>query len=353
MDKVTAQNSIKNLYGEVFSLEPSSLITLFEIDARDLALDSGVINISEYENKQNGNAIFRFHNNVKLGRTSIFWQSNEYVAAPIFADGFEISSKGVLPTPRLSISSNEEGVSFLSALKEKIRSLDDLISAKVTRIRTFAKYIDSTNFITDTAPQGFNPDPNTEYPRDVYYIDRKISENKYSIVFELASILDVEGQQLPREIVLNDKCRFNYRGCGCFYEYKQYRNESQHGKASESTLPDEAPPVANANDEKIIDIVGVLNITVKGRWQGGTTYSKGDAIYIEKRGIKYYFVCKSVTTTNPPPSSDWVEDSCSRRVSGCKLRWKDKFIGFRNPNGDLIKGILPFGGYPGTNKATG
>jgi lambda family phage minor tail protein L len=352
MDKTTAQSSIKNLYKEVFSLEPSALIYLFEIDARDLAINSGAINTLQYDQKQNGNAIFRFHNNVKLGRNSIFWQGLEYIAAPIYAEGFEVSAKGTLPIPKLSITSNEDGIQFLALLKEYIRNLDDLVSAKVTRIRTFAKYLDAENFQDGNTPEGFAPDPNTEFPRDVYYIDRKISEDKYSISFELASILDVEGQQLPKETVLNDKCRFNYRGAGCFYEYNTYRNTSLHG--SNSWLPNEALPVANSNNEKITSIIGINNIIVRGKWQNTISYNKGDAVFIEKNGIKYYFVCKVATTTNPPPNNtDWTEDSCSKTIAGCKLRWSNKLSPFKDLNGDFIKGVLPFGGYPGVNKATG
>ena len=351
MTKTQAQSSIKKLNAELFSLTPASLVTLFEIDATDLALDAGLINQSDVDN---GGLIFRFHNNIKIGKTSIIWNGDEYFAAPITAEGFEISAKGTLPTPRISLTTNEDGIPFLSILKEKIRQLNDLVGAKVTRIKTFAKYLDAANFVDNNTPEGFSPDPNTEFPRDEYYIDRKSNEDKYGITFELASILDVEGLQLPRNIVTTDKCRFNYRGCGCLYEYASNRVESIHGKESESSMPTEAPPVANSKNEKILDIIQIATITVKGKWQRGLTYTKGQAIFIEKKGIKYYFVCKVASTTNAPPSSDWVEDSCSRTVTGCKLRFSEKYSQVSDPlNGTQIKGVLPFGGYAGTNKAIG
>lgn len=350
MTKTQAQSSVTKLNREIYLLEPSSLITLFEIDASDLALDSGIISSSQYDS---GGLIFRFHNNIKLGTSSIFWQGYEFIAAPIKAEGFEVASKGTLPTPKVSITSSEEGIPFLALLKEKIRQLDDLIGAKITRIRTFAKYLDAQNFTNSSVVEGFSPDPNVEFPRDVYYIDRKAAENKYIITFELASILDVQGLVLPTGTVLNDKCRWNYRGCGCFYEYSNQRNESVHGKSTVSNLPNEAIPVANNKNELITDIIQIPSITVKGKWQNGITYYKGEAIFIEKKGIKYYFVCKVAQTQTSPPGEDWIADECSKTITGCKLRWANKYMGFVDSGGNQVKGVLPFGGYPGTNKAIG
>lgn len=351
MTKIQAQSSIKKLNSEAFSLTPANLITLFEIDATDLAFDAGLINASDVNS---GSLLFRLHNNIKLGRTSIIWGGYEYIAAPVVAEGFETSSKGTLPVPSISISTNEDGISLLAELKEKIRRLDDLIGAKVTRIRTFAKYLDASNFVDNDTPAGFSPDPNVEFSRDIYYIDRKSSENKFGISFELASILDVEGLYLPRSIVNTDRCRWNYRGCGCFYEYEENRVESVHGKTTESTLLSEAAPIANGKNEKITDIIGVEIGQARGLWQPGAIYKKGEFVYIEKKGIKYYFVCQAATTTNAPPGTDWVEDACSKTITGCKLRFANKKIGFIDPSSrEEIKGVLPFGGYAGTNKASG
>ncbi len=200
MDKNVAQSSIKNLWSEAFSLEPTSLIHLFEIDVADISFARGVIGHNEVSAQTN--TVFRFHNNIKLTHSSIFWQGKEFIAAPIQAEGFEITSKGVLPTPKLSISVSEESVPYLNILKERISQVGDLVGAKVTRIRTFAKFLDKENFYNTTTPPGFNPNPNQEFPRDIFYIDRKSLENKNVIELELASILDVEGIKLPGRLVV-------------------------------------------------------------------------------------------------------------------------------------------------------
>ena len=75
----------------------------------------------------------------------------------------------------MSISIDPEGLSQETQnrvifIKTAIRDLDDLVGSKVTRIRTFVKYIDSENFFesdgttllsnTVKPPKGFDPDPN-------------------------------------------------------------------------------------------------------------------------------------------------------------------------------------------------
>lgn len=347
MNKEQSKEASLKANKEIFSLTPSALVTLFEIDASDLAFDSGFATQQQIDN---GELIFRFHNNSKIGATKIIWNGIEYIAAPIVADKFETSAKGTLPTPMLQLTVNEEGIPALAALKEKIRYLDDLVGAKVTRIRTFAKYLDAANFVGEV-PIGFSPDPTVELPRDIYYIDRKSEENKYTISFELASIFDVQGIYLPKELVLQNRCRFSYRGCGCLYEYNSRRNPGVHGYEYESILPESAPPVANVHNELITTIVGVPSITVRGQWVQGQSYNKGEAVFIEKHGIKYYFVSKIDNNTFSPPGINWVEDACSLEVAGCRLRWKDINLGFKDNRGNPKIGVLPYGGFPAVNKS--
>jgi phage-related protein len=225
-------------------------------------------------------------------------------------------------------------------------SLGDLVGAKVTRIRTFAKYIDYENFIDGVQPEGFSPNPNTELPRDIFFIERKSVENKNIIQFELSSIFDFEGIQLPGRLVLNSSCPFTYRGEGCLYEYKNRRVESVHGKSSESILPEKAPPVATENDESIEVLLEEANSNAvaysdRGEYNTQMTYNLGDFVYIVHRNIKYYYVSKINNNTYTPPNSlYWIADTCSRRVKGCMLRWSESNFG-----------TLPYGGFPCVNKA--
>lgn len=335
MDTTTAKASSRKINREIFSLNPSALIMLFEIDISDIAFDLGLID----EIVGSTNTIFRFHNNVKLGNSNIYWQGNNYIAAPIKSDGFEFNGRGVLPTPKLSITVDDTNLSIIGTFKDKISELGDLVGAKVTRIRTFAKYLDNKNFLDEVTPDGFEPDPNAEFPRDIYYIDRKSNENKFAMEFELGSVLDVEGLRLPGRTVLRNKCTHTYRGPGCFYEDSARRNEDVHGKATESTLPFKAPPVANDKDELIKDIVQTA-IVDRGEYEPNRLYSKGDSVYFEKNGIKHYFVAKADNPpVGPPNLSYWVADQCSKLFGGCRLR-----------HGFIGNGYLPIGAFPGVNK---
>ena len=78
---------------------------------------------------------------------------------------------------------------------------NDLTGAKLTRIRTLSRFLDAANFDNDTNPYG-TPDPTStgEMPRDVYYVDRKVSENRDLVEFELVSVFDLEGVTAPRRI---------------------------------------------------------------------------------------------------------------------------------------------------------
>ena len=98
-----ARNSIKSLHAEIANLTPSAMVTLFEIDISQLALDSN-INLSTdaaEQGIQQGNieeGVLRFHNNLKIFNSYIVWQGKTYYPAPITASGFETTTKGSLPT---------------------------------------------------------------------------------------------------------------------------------------------------------------------------------------------------------------------------------------------------------------
>lgn len=315
MDKLQAIEASKKLQSQVFSLTPSSLITLFEIDLSDIAFDGGFATQVEYDTRK---FLFRFHNNIKLTHTSIFWKGEEYIAAPIAAEGFEISSKGTQPKPKLSISVSEEGINTFSLLKDKIRELGDLTGAKITRIRTFAKYLDTQNFLNETPPTGFESDNKVEFPRDIYFCERKSNENKSFLEWELSSILDLENLALPFRRVLQGKCSWTYRGLGCCWEYLERATKEHDGV----TLPQEAPAIATVNDELITDVLQIQKVRDRGKWDSGKAYQKGDQIYIEKGNVKFYFVAKIPHTNVAPPSSlYWLRDECSRSLRGCTLRF--------------------------------
>jgi lambda family phage minor tail protein L len=339
MDKITAQSEIKELYAEAFSLSSSALITLFEIDVSQIGLSAGAI--SQTEVNAETSTIFRFHNNTKINSTSIIWQGKEYIAAPVNAEGFEITSKGVLPTPKLSINVSNEAVSVFAEFRQRIREIGDLTGAKVTRIRTYARFLDAENFTDGNHPKDFSPNPRREFPRDVFYIDRKSNENKYLLEFELASLLDVQGQKLPGRLVVSNTCPFIYRGDGCFYEYNSRRNIEEHGAVGESNLLTSAPAVANQFDELISPLLSGITIVDKGAYDQYQTYNSGDATYLTFNHVNYYYVANGVDVTVSPPNANyWIPDMCSHKPRGCEIRYALGGTAVGTPLGNL-----PYGGF--------
>ena len=75
---------------------------------------------------------------------------------------------------------------------------NDLTGATVTRIRTLARYLDAMQiFLAGTNPLG-TPDPTAEFPQEIYKIDRKATENREVVQFELAAVFDLAGIRAPK-----------------------------------------------------------------------------------------------------------------------------------------------------------
>ena len=111
------------------------------------------------------------------------------------------------------------------------------------RIRTLAKYLDSDNFILDKLAiteagdslitQGGDnleftdvvtnstADPNARFPDERWFIDRKASETRDSVTFELASKFDLAGQKIPKRQIIANICQWQYRS-ECSYVGSNY-----------------------------------------------------------------------------------------------------------------------------------
>jgi lambda family phage minor tail protein L len=179
-------------------IAPGAIIELFELELN--AAQHGV------------NETYRFHAGVNAdSNQNIVWAGEEYLRFPIEAEGFEYSGQGQLPRPKLRIS-NIFGT--ITALLLTLPS--GIEGAKVTRIRTLARYIDAVNFPGGVNPYG-TPDPTAEFPREVFYIDRKAVETRDVIEFELAAVFDLIGVRAPKRQCVSNICQWEYRGPECGY----------------------------------------------------------------------------------------------------------------------------------------
>ena len=190
---------------ELQAIAPSAIIELYELEIN--ALQHGT------------SATYRFHAGTNLvDNGDVTWAGNVYQRFPIEADGFEYSGQGTLPRPRLRCS-NIFGT--ITAILLTLPS--GLEGAKVTRIRTMARYLDAVNFPGGTNPYG-TPDPTAEFPREIYYIDRKSAENRDVVEFELASAFDLAGVRAPKRQCISSVCQWKYRSAECGYTGTNYFN---------------------------------------------------------------------------------------------------------------------------------
>jgi len=242
---------------ELQSVAPSAIIELFQL---------------ELNTAQHGiNETYYFHAGSSLNANGeIIWAGQPYMRWPIEATGFEYSG-GQLPRPTLRVAN------VMATITAIMLTLPNgLEGAKVTRIRTLARYLDGANFpdneettylttlnglqlitldnseltaisgggstylttlsglelltldgrrissfLIDTNPSG-TADPTAEFPREIFYIDRKAAENIEAVEFELCAIFDLAGVRAPKRQCIGNICQWAYRGAECTYAGNAY-----------------------------------------------------------------------------------------------------------------------------------
>lgn len=190
-------------FSDLQAIAPSAVIELFQLE----------LNVAQH----GVNETYYFHAGVNASNSAdIVWNGQAYLAFPVEATEFEYTGTGSLPRPKLLISN------ILGTVTALILSLPNgLEGAKVTRIRTLARYIDGVNFPGATNPFG-TPDPTAEFPREIYYVDRKAGETRDAIEFELAAAFDLVGVRAPKRQCISNMCQWIYRGSECGYTGNAY-----------------------------------------------------------------------------------------------------------------------------------
>ena len=178
------------VFSELQKINPSSIIELFVLELKEgLNYATG--------NPSNITTTYRFHAGTNLDANgAIVWDGNTYLRFPVEAEGFAYE-RGQLPRPTLTISN--AGTPSISAILLQVNAFtagNDLTGAKVTRIRTMARFLDHANFSGDN-PYG-TPNANAEFPKEIYYIDRKSAENREIVSWELAAVFDLAGIRVPK-----------------------------------------------------------------------------------------------------------------------------------------------------------
>ena len=175
--------SFSATFNDLQPINPSAIIELFT-----LKLDNTLHGAS---------TVYRFHAGSNMNANGrIVWAGNEYLRFPIQISGFAFQN-GQIPRPKLVVSNALGTISAILLTVNETTTGNDLTGATVTRIRTLAKFLDAVNFSGNTNPYG-TPDPTAEFPQEIYSIDRKATETREIVEFELASVLDLVSITCPK-----------------------------------------------------------------------------------------------------------------------------------------------------------
>ena len=175
--------SFSSTFSDLQPINPSAIIELYTLQLNNTL--------------HGANTIYRFHSGSNMkANGKIIWAGNEYLRFPIEINGFAFQN-GKLPRPQLTVSNATGLISSILLNVNQTTIGNDLTGATVTRIRTLAKYLDATNFEGNTNPYG-TPDPTVEFPKEIFSIDRKKTETREVVSFELASVLDLAGITCPK-----------------------------------------------------------------------------------------------------------------------------------------------------------
>jgi lambda family phage minor tail protein L len=346
MDSDSAKERITD---EIFKLESDAVVEMFEIDFSNLQNDFSFLD-KKYKINLGSEPVYRFCSSVNL-TNPLIWQGKEYPPLPIHTSDFEIPSDGRLPRPKLTIA-NPSGLLSTIVLMNY-----DFHGCKVTRKRTFAKFLDDANFRSRSGAKK-NPskqaDPQAFLPDEVFYINKKIAETRESLEFELTSILEMEGVRFPAREMLADHCSFRYRGLGCSYcgipcETETGKSFAEYG-ISAYTNPNVVLDLGTAqernapielNEEFGRDVMESI------KWSVDRSYRKGNVVNWpghKEPLVPSLFVCvqsHEEPSPNPYVSKEfWIMDSCQKTLSSCLRRW----------GAEVRKGRgVPFGGFPETD----
>lgn len=314
----------KNVAREALSLDPSQLLEFYLI---------------YYAWPKDAFSVLAICPSINGAFTNIVWQGQPYSSFPIQSSGFESKGDMSLPRPRIKVS-NEDSI-----ISKYLRTHNNLIGAKIVRKRTFAKFLDDVNF-----PNGENPffdvdtnssmaSPTSHLVDETFFINRRITETKHAVEFELSTVFELDNVYLPNRNVYSSYCTFIYRGQGCRYALE---------------------PKTTGNDEPFKDSDGVsIDIDAAtqrgGSWRENTTYNKGDSVYLEidnfvlrkdedttlnksSERLKTFYVCIEDgvigNQNHPSTSKKWSKDECAKTLQACKKRYPS---------------VLRFGGFPGTH----
>ncbi len=162
-----------------------------------------------------------------------------YPPLEVKIEGMAWTGEGKMPRPTITVSN------ITKVFMAEVISFNDLVGAKLTRQRTFKKYLDGQS----------EADPSAAFPEDVFYVERKLHQNKFLLQFELKAAVDIENILIPRRQVL-PICDHVYRiWTGSAFDYTHatcpYTDVDYYDATGVATTADQDECGKNMNDCKL------------------------------------------------------------------------------------------------------
>lgn len=195
-----------------------------------------------------------------------------YTVVPCESEGWDFSAGGTLPQPTLRFAiAREDGDAVTAAtwLLSLLASLDDLLGARVLRLRTLRRHLDD----------GADPNPQGHMGVEVYTIARKVTQTGELVEFQLQSALDLEDVLLPRRQVLNF-CQWTYRtaAAGGGFDYSRATCPYTGSSRFDATGAPVATDAADACGKRLADCklrFGANAVLPFGGFPGAGKLAKG------------------------------------------------------------------------------
>ena len=235
-------------------------------------------------------------------------------------ESMSYNGDGSVPRPKLHLS-NINGY-----ISQFLLQNQDIVGAKITRRRVFARFLDAVNFPGGVSP--YTPDPTAAYPDEIFYLNRKVTENRMTVTFELATAFELDGVKLPSRPFLALICPIRYR--------------------DPTTCAYNGVPISDSSNNTFLGFYGITGFNNKGNYATGVQYYPGDYVTTtsslsQMAGVPFVYVANQTgisTPLNGPGTQKtmFYADSCSKSVAGCKLHF---------PSPQALRGAF----FPGVSRA--
>lgn len=250
---------------------------------------SGLVELFELE--LSSTTTLYFHPGVEADLSTVQFREEggtirTYTALPMQATGFNIDPQGTSARPSV-VFANAQNI-----FKNAAGDFDTLLGKKLTRRTTLKKYL---------VGESGDSTPPTEFPKQVFLLDRVASQDKMAVTFECSTPFDLQGITLPKRQVIANACPWIYQGADAeLNEYEKvgactWSRESKFKKMNNTSVV-EYIALVNIDDEYVVPGAGesgevtfsstVTSITQNSYYTTNTTLGASTVQRLKKDGSK-------------------------------------------------------------------